>query len=551
MLSFDRPQEDVWGPRRARMIAGVLAVVFTVIVGRSAYVAFNGPEKAESGMRSAAAVAATRRADIVDRKGELLATTVPGWSLAANPSAIWDAGEVARDLKTVLPKLDLIGLTAQLSDKKRQFIWVQRGLSQEEKDAVFGLGVEGLQFVEEARRVYPRGRLAGHFLGYTNIDGDGLEGSELAFDAQLKQGGEPLKLTLDASVQFVVEDELEKAFADFDMKGGVGIVVDTHNGAVRAVASWPAIDPNRRGDFSADMRSNRALNSRFELGSIYKPLTVAAAMDAGVLTPQDRFDVSAPVKIGAALVKDLHPLPNARSVTAGDILAHSSNIGTALIAQRMGVERQKNFLRSVHLLGGQSHVGPQTASPLTPEVWDATAMATVSYGHGISVSPLAFAMTYTAFGNGGNYVSPVFVEPVDAEKVDKAQVMSPDTAAKVLGMLREVVTRGSGKNADAQGYEVAGETGTAEKPGPDGYDPNKNITSFAAVFPASRPQFVVLVVLDEAQPRTGDQRTASYTAASIAGKVIARAAPLLDVRPVLGASKVEAASLRVSEATTP
>jgi cell division protein FtsI (penicillin-binding protein 3) len=157
------------------MIAGVLAVVFTVIVGRSAYVAFNGPEKAESGMRSAAAVAATRRADIVDRKGELLATTVPGWSLAANPSAIWDAGEVARDLKTVLPKLDLIGLTAQLSDKKRQFIWVQRGLSQEEKDAVFGLGVEGLQFVEEpARSAWAAG---GAFPRYTNIDGDGLEGS--------------------------------------------------------------------------------------------------------------------------------------------------------------------------------------------------------------------------------------------------------------------------------------------------------------------------------------------------------------------------------------
>jgi cell division protein FtsI (penicillin-binding protein 3) len=430
-------------------------------------------------------------------------------------------------------------------------VWVQRGLTQEEKDAVFGLGVEGLQFVEEARRVYPRGKLAGHFLGYTNIDGEGLEGSELAFDARLKAGGEPLKLTLDASVQFVLEEELERAFADFDMKGGAGVVVDTHTGAVRAVASWPALDPNRRGDFSADVRANRALNSRFELGSIYKPLTVAAALEAGVLTPQDRFDVSAPVKIGAALVKDPHPLPNAKSVTAGDILAHSSNIGTALIAQRMGVERQKDFLRSVHLLGGQSHEGPQTASPLTPEVWDATAMATVSYGHGISVSPLAFAMTYTAFGNGGNYVSPVFVEPVDAAQVEKSQVMSPETAAKVLAMLRETVTRGTGKNADAQGYEVAGKTGTAEKPGPDGYDPNKNITSFAAVFPASRPQFVVLVVLDEAQPRTGDQRTASYTAASIAGKVIARAAPLLDVRPVLTASKAEAASLRVSEATTP
>ena len=178
-------------------------------------------------------------------------------------------------------------------------------------------------------------------------------------------------------------------------------------------------------------------------------------------------------------------------------------------------------------------------------------MATVSYGHGISVSPLAFAMTYTAFGNGGNYVSPTFLEPVDPAKVEKVPVMKPETASTVLGMLRETVTRGSGKNAEAEGYEVSGKTGTAEKPGPDGYDPNRNITSFAAVFPASRPQFVVLVVLDEAQPRTGNQRTASTTAASIAGRVIARAAPLLDVRPAFAVSKAEAASLRGSEAATP
>jgi cell division protein FtsI (penicillin-binding protein 3) len=550
MISFDRPEVDVWGRRRARIVAGMLALIFTVIVGRSAYVAMNGPELVAASARSVA-VASVRRADIVDRKGELLATTVPGWSLAANPNAIWDAGEVATALKKVLPRLDLIGLTAQLSDRKRKFIWVQRGLTQEEKDAAFGLGVEGLQFVEEARRVYPRGKLAGHFLGYTNIDGEGLEGSELAFDKRLKEGGEPLRLTLDASVQFVVEEELERAFVDFDMKGGVGVVVDANTGAVRAVASWPALDPNRRGAEDASVKLNRALNARFELGSIFKPLTVAEALDAGTLTPTDRFDVSTPVKIGGATVRDLHPLPNAKSVTAGDVLAYSSNIGTALIAQRAGVERQKAFLRSVHLLGGQSHEGPQTASPLTPEKWDQTAMATVSYGHGISVSPLAFAMTYTPFGNGGNYVPPVFVEPIDLAKVEKSRVMKPETAATVLGMLRETVTRGTGKNAEAQGYEVAGKTGTAEKPGPDGYDPNKNITSFAAVFPTSRPQFVVLVVLDEAQPRTGDQRTASTTAAMIAGKVIARAAPLLDVQPVLVASKAEAASLRGSEATTP
>ncbi|MCF8507780.1 MAG: penicillin-binding protein 2 [Hyphomonadaceae bacterium] len=527
--------KDVWGPRRARIIAVGLALVFVVIVGRSAYVAFNGPD------RSAVPVAAVedvRRADIVDRRGELLATTVEGTSLAVDPSAIWDSRDVVAGIRTVFPDLREDALTAMMADKKRQFAWVKRGLDDEQIKALKELGVEGLMFVNEAQRRYPGGSLAGHFLGYTSIDGDGLEGVERVYDERLKQGVEPLQLTLDASVQFVVEEELTRASADFDMKGAAGIVLDAHTGAVRAIASWPQIDPRLRGEEGDDAKTNRALNARMELGSIYKPLTVAAALEAGVLQGTDTFDVSAPVKIGAVTVRDQHPLTrvSGKAATAADILAESSNIGTAMIAQRMGAERQKEFLGKVGLLAGHGGEGPQWASPLVPQKWDQTAMATVAYGHGISVSPLAFAMAYTPFANGGEYVSPSFIEPVDAGSVKRTRVMSARTADAVLGMMRTTVTQGSGKLAEANGYEVAGKTGTAEKPTPNGYDPDRNITSFAAVFPASRPQFVVLVVLDEAQPRTGEQRTAAYTAALIAGKVIARAAPLLDVQPVLEAT---------------
>ena len=527
--------KDVWGPRRARIIAVGLALVFVVIVGRSAYVAFNGPD------RSAVPVAAVedvRRADIVDRRGELLATTVEGTSLAVDPSAIWDSRDVVAGIRTVFPDLREDALTAMMADKKRQFAWVKRGLDDEQIKALKELGVEGLMFVNEAQRRYPGGSLAGHFLGYTSNDGDGLEGVERVYDERLKQGGEPLQLTLDASVQFVVEEELTRAFADFDMKGAAGIVLDAHTGAVRAIASWPQIDPRLRGEEGDDAKTNRALNARMELGSIYKPLTVAAALEAGVLQGTDTFDVSAPVKIGAVTVRDQHPLTrvSGKAATAADILAESSNIGTAMIAQRMGAERQKEFLGNVGLRAGHGGEGPQWASPLVPQKWDQTAMATVAYGHGISVSPLAFAMAYTPFANGGEYVSPSFIEPVDVGSVKRTRVMSARTADAVLGMMRTTVTQGSGKLAEANGYEVAGKTGTAEKPTPNGYDPDRNITSFAAVFPASRPQFVVLVVLDEAQPRTGEQRTAAYTAALIAGKVIARAAPLLDVQPVLEAT---------------
>ena len=535
MRTFAAPRENVWGQRRARIIAMGLALIFVVIVGRSAYVAFNGPDRSALPV---AAVEATRRADIVDRRGELLATTVEGTSLAVDPSAIWDSRDVVAGIRTVFPDLREDALTAMLADKKRQFAWVKRGLGDEQIKALKELGVEGLMFVDEAQRRYPGERLAGHFLGYTSIDGDGLEGVELVYDKRLKQGGEPLQLTLDASVQFVVEEELSRAFADFDMKGAAGIVLDAHSGAVRAIASWPEIDPRRRGEEGDDARTNRALNARMELGSIDKPLTVAAALEAGALQATDTFDVSKPVKIGAVTVRDQHPLArvSGKAATAEDILAESSNIGAALIAQRIGPDQQKAFLGRVGLLGGHGGEGPQWASPLLPQTWDQTAMATVAYGHGISVSPLAFAMAFAPFANGGEYVQPRFIEPVDPDTIQPKRVMSQRTADAVLGMMRTTVTQGSGKLAEANGYEVAGKTGTAEKPTPNGYDPERNITSFAAVFPASRPQFVVLVVLDEAQPRRGEQRTAAYTAASIAGKVIGRAAPLLDVQPVLEAT---------------
>jgi cell division protein FtsI (penicillin-binding protein 3) len=525
-------------------VAIALALLFVVVVGRSAFIVVNGPDKAAS----TTVAQVERRADIVDRKGELLATSLAAWSLAADPRAIWDAKEVAQDLAEVLPGIDAAELTKRLSDRDRHFVWIQRGLTPRQKQAVFELGLEGLRFEEESRRMYPRGRLAGHFIGFTNVDGKGVEGAEAAFDSVLKSGGSPLRLTIDAGAQFVLEDELDKAYADFDMKGGAGVVLDAQTGAVRAIASWPAIDPNRPGDRSDIAKPNRAINSLFELGSIFKPLTVAAALESGVLRPNDTFNVSQPLRIGSATVRDTHPMQNPQAATASDILAFSSNIGAVQIAQRLGSGKQQQFLDSVGLLTRPTYDGPQAAAPLTPSDWDAVTSATISYGHGLAVTPLAFAMAYAPFANGGYFVPPTFLEPVDPTKIDKRQVMSPQTTRAVMAMMRDTVLRGTGGNANAPGYEVAGKTGTAEKPGPDGYDPDRNVTSFAAVFPASRPQFVVLIVLDEAQPRTGDARTAAYTAASIAGRVIARAAPLLDVQPVIGEAVAPQPALRAAEA---
>lgn len=524
------PVEDRWGPWRARLVAVALGLVFTVIVGRSAQVALAG----DAGRTHAhAQVEIAHRADIVDRRGELLATTLPAYSLSANPTAIWDAKDVATRLAAVLPEVNVADLTRRLSDRDKQFVWVQRGLTPKQRKRVFALGLEGLRFEEEHIRVYPGGHLAGHLLGFANVDGRGVDGIERVFDARLAKGGDPLKLTIDAGVQYALEDELDRAADEFTMKGAAGIVVDASNGAVRAIASWPTIDPNHPGERREEARANRAMNSVFELGSIYKPLTVAAALEAGVLSPTDTFDVSSPIKVGPAVIHDEHVFDHAHAVTPTDIIAYSSNVGAVEIGQRLGPARLKAFLGKVGLLDRPSYEGPSSAAPLTPAEWDPLTSATVSFGHGIAVTPLSFAMSYTPFANGGAYVQPLFLEPAGDAKIARTRVMSPETARTVIAMMRQTVLVGTGKLADAPGYEVAGKTGTAEKPGPDGYDPNANITSFAAVFPASRPQFVVLVVLDDAQPKVGDQRTAAYTSASIVGRLIARAAPLLDVHPVL------------------
>jgi cell division protein FtsI (penicillin-binding protein 3) len=522
-------------------VAGALALVFVVIVGRATQVALVHEAGAATSKPAAIAAEAMPRADIVDRRGEILATSLPAWNLSANPRAIWNATDVAAGVHSVFPDIDAAELARKLADKDRAFVPIRMRITPPQRKAMLKLGLEGLAFAEETRRVYPGGKLAGHLLGFTNRDGKGAEGVEYAFDEQLASGKGPLRLTLDARVQFALEDEIEKAQADFEMKGAAGVVLDARDGAVRAIASWPQVDPNKPNERAENAKKNRALGEVYELGSIYKPLTVASALEAGVLGLNDTFDTTQSIRIGARLFKDRHPIPNPRAATAADIIAWSSNIGAIEIGERVGPRRQKDFLEKVGLLTRPEYEGPPSGAPILPAEWTPMTSATVAYGHGIAVSPLAFAFAYTPFATGGEYVKPSFVEPVDPAQSQRRRVMAAPTAQILVEMLRKTVLEGTGKLADAPGYEVAGKTGTAEKIDENGvYQDDHNVTSFAAVFPASRPQFVVLIVLDDALPRTGDVRTASVTAAAIAGRLIARAGPLLDVAPVMNAPVVDA-----------
>ncbi len=530
---------------RARYVAWSVVAVFGLIALKAGAVAMDPAEAAS--VRSGPFEAPVRRADIVDRNGELLATSVEVYSLFADPRAIWDAEATARQLADVLPDLDVGALAARLANRDRAFVWVRRGLTPRQRQAVFDLGLEGLGFRTERRRAYPRGALAGHVLGYTSVDGTGLGGLELSQEARLAEGGAPLAVTLHSGVQFALEAELARAASHHDARGGAGVLIEVGTGDVWALASWPPFDPNRAHETPADAsgRLNRASNAVYELGSVFKPLTVAAALEAGVLSPSETFDTETPIPIGGFEIDDLHPIDAPASVT--DIVADSSNIGTVRIAQRLGDAGLIAFLERAGLLSAVPIELPGDAPPLVPDTWRPITVATVSYGHGLAVSPLAFGAAVAALGNEGVWVAPTLLRRPqaggDAHALRTRRLVSPDVARLVVDMMREAVRDGTGSRADVAGYRVAGKTGTAEKPVGGGYADDRNVTSFAALFPAERPQYALLIVLDDPKPgtradgvRTGV--TSAWNAAPAAGRTIERIAPLLGIAPRLDADGV-------------
>ncbi|MCI4646142.1 MAG: penicillin-binding protein 2 [Hyphomonadaceae bacterium] len=535
--------QSLWGSEqkagaRVRIVALTIALLFIAVACKGAVVALQ-PVAERTGIAGVFSEA-PGRADILDRNGELLATSVDVYSLFADPRAIWDPRAVAEGLSTVFEDMDadeVETLTARFSNRERAFVWVRRGLTPRQRQAVFELGLEGLGFRKESRRAYPRGTLAGHVLGYTGIDGNGLAGVEYAMDGRLSSSEAPLRLTIDSGLQFALESELAAAAAAHDVDGGAGVLIDAATGDVLAMASWPPVNPNRAGQLPEDepARLDRAALAVYELGSVYKPLTVALALDAGLVAPEERFDVSAPLVINGETISDDHPIHGPASVTT--VLSQSSNIGTVKISMRSGARRQQAFYETLGLLERAPVEVSGSAAPILPRDWDELSSATASYGHGIAVSPLAFASAFSSLANGGEWVSPGLIYNPRAPR-DRRRVMAAPTAAMVTAMMRVAVTDGTGSHADVAGYRVAGKTGTAEKPIAGGYSETENISSFAAIFPAERPQYALLIVLDT--PKVSDHSetygviagtAAAWNAAPTAGRVIERIAPLLGVAP--------------------
>jgi cell division protein FtsI (penicillin-binding protein 3) len=475
------------------------------------------------------------RADIVDRNGVTLARTIDAWSIAIHPDrAISAPEELAPRLHTLMPERSTEDYL-EILNSDRPFVYLRRRALPELVAEVNALGEPAMEYLREPERLYPQTNLAAHVLGWVNLDGEGVTGMEAVLEDRLmdpEHRGEPVALSIDSRVQAAVQSELATAMRRFSAIGAAGIVLDVHTGELLALTSLPNFNPNAANQSSDRARFNQATMGFYELGSTFKPITMAAAIEEGVVTDiSRRYDAEEPLQVGRFTISDDHP--QRRYLNVPETLVHSSNIVTARIADELGAERMQAVFRDLHFDDPVEFELPVRGRPIWPEYWARTTIMTAGYGHGIAVTPLHLANSYATLVNGGIY-RPLTLMRLPAENVPEGErVFSEATSDQMRGLLRLIVQEGTGRNADAEGYRVGGKTGTAEKAGEGGYRRNALISTFAAAFPMDDPQYVIVIMLNE--PRgdagTGGASTAGWTAAPVVSRVVSRIGPLLGVIP--------------------
>lgn len=490
-----------------------------------------------------------QRADIVDRNGRILATNLQTHSLYAHPRDMIDPSHAAIGLAGIFPELDADELLKDFTGE-RKFLWIRRQISPEQMQAVHDIGSPGLLFGPREMRLYPNGPIAAHVLGGASYGREGVASAEVIgvagverqFDAFLRDPaneGAPLELSLDLTVQAAAEQVLAGGMSIMNAKGATSVLMDIHTGEVLSMVSLPDFDPNNRprvattGDQSDSPLFNRAVQGVYELGSAFKIFTVAQAMELGLVNPSTMIDTQGPLSWGRFRIRDFRNYGPELSTT--DVIVKSSNIGTARIAMQIGAQRQRAFLGSLGFLKATpvEMVEAPTGAPLLPRNWSEISTMTISYGHGLSTSPLHLATGYASLLNGGTEVRPTLLRQDNVPIGPR--IVSEAVSRRSVDMLRQVVVRGTASFGEVPGYEVGGKTGTADKPRENGggYYDDKVISTFASVFPASDPQYVLIVTLDEPSENSGAEprRTAGWTAVPVAAEMIRRIAPLLGLRP--------------------
>jgi cell division protein FtsI (penicillin-binding protein 3) len=534
---------------RLVVLGAMFFLAFALIGGRMGVLAASDPAEPTASAGGNPVIAT--RADIVDRNGRILATNLNTHSLYVHPREVIDAEAAKAGLAEIFPEMTAEELD-RLFETDRAFRWVRAEISPEQMQAVFEIGEPGLLFGPREMRLYPNGPVAAHILGGTQYgeqwvdmaEIEGTAGVEKHFDAYLRDPaneGAPLMLSIDLTVQSAMERVLEGGMMLMNAKGASAVLMDVHTGEILSMVSLPDFDPNDRpvatsGDRADSPLFNRALQGLYELGSVFKIFPVAQALELGLVGPETMIDTQGPMRIGGFPIRDFRNYGPQLSTT--DVIVKSSNIGTARLAIQIGAERQRAFLRDLGLLDPTSveMVEAATARPQFPADgrWGEASIGTISYGHGISSSPVHLAQAYATIVNGGTRVDATLVRRTGP--VQGARVISEQVSAVANQMLRLVVSsdRGTASFAEVPGYQVGGKTGTADKPDARGrYYDDKVIATFASVFPADDPQYVLVVSLDEPVETSGDEprRTAGWTAVPVAAEIIRRAAPLLGLRP--------------------
>jgi cell division protein FtsI (penicillin-binding protein 3) len=525
---------------------GVVALGFTalfgLIAGRLVMLAVTSDNVSET-RRATASEISSARPDIVDRNGDVLATDVKTMSVFAEPRNIVDKDEAVELLTAVLPDLNASELREKLGTKKG-FVWVKREITPRQQAEVHRLGIPGVGFLPENKRVYPNAHAAAHVLGFANIDNVGIAGMEKYIDGQglqdLNGAGfnlksedlKPIELSIDLRVQHIMRDELTKALQKYKAKAAAGAIVDVKTGEVISLVSLPDFDPNNPVDALEKDRINRINVGVYEMGSTFKAITTAMALDSGKFTINSTLDARSGLRYGKFTIGDYHGTH--RILTVPEVFIHSSNIGTARMALGIGVDGHKAFLKKMGQLDRLRTELPENAEPIVPSRWGELNTVTIAFGHGIAVAPLQAVMATAALVNGGWLITPTFLKRTEEEaRKEAVRVVKPETSEAMRYVMRLNAEKGSATRAAVAGFYVGGKTGTAEKVIEGRYSKNKLLTTFMAISPADKPRYLVLTILDEPQglPETYGFATSGWNTAPTTGSIIERAAPLLGIPP--------------------
>jgi cell division protein FtsI (penicillin-binding protein 3) len=522
------------GRNRLVVTGSVFVCAFLAIGLRLAQVALlSKPDAALTHLVQPPAVKSTEygRVDIVDRNGVVLATTLDSPSLFADPRKITDPADAARKIAHALPGTSEAELKAKLASEK-SFVWLYRHLTPTQQYAVNSLGIPGVDFEREERRIYPQGPLAAHVVGYSGLDNKGLAGIERSFDAALEDEREPLQLSIDIRLQEILRQEMQKTVADFSAIGATGIVMDVRSGEILSLVSLPDFDPNDLNTAVPETIFNRATLGVYEMGSVFKIFNTALALNSHKSTLTSIYDTR-PITIGRFTIHDYHPFNRPASVT--EIFMESSNIGSARMVMENGPEVQRTFLDSLGLLHSPAIEIPEIGAPEVPHPWRDINAMTIAYGHGLAVSPIQTAIAASAIVDGGILRPATLIKHAEGYVPAGTRVISEETSSEMRKLMRLVVTEGTGKQAEVPGYLIGGKTGTADKVSAHGgYAKKSLLSSFIGVFPINDPQYMVYVIIDEPHgtKKSYGFATAGWTAAPAVARIVARMAPLFGIKPI-------------------